>query len=382
MGCVWCGGEAFPAHLAAALNVAGAEIWNLYGPTETTVWSSASRLVPGCGVSLGRPLGNMRLYVLDEWLEVLPLGARGELYVGGVGLARGYLRRAALTAERFVASPFGTGERLYRTGDLARWRADGELEFLGRVDHQVKLRGYRIELGEIEAVLRSHGGVKDAVVVARQDEPGAQRLVAYVVGCAAALPLEPSALRAHAKTSLPDYMVPAAFVTVAELPLTLNGKLDRQKLPAPAGGEGIVQATYEAARSPTEEVLAGIWCEVLKLDRVGVHDNFFELGGHSLLATRVTARLREAFAVELALRAVFEAPTLQGLAAHVEELRRQAAATPLPPLQARPRPHHPPLSFAQERLWLLDRLETLAASYNIPMAVRLQGRLDIAALEH
>src|SRR5580693_6404864 len=381
MGCVWCGGEAFPAHLAAALNVAGAEIWNLYGPTETTVWSSASRLVPGCGVSLGRPLGNMRLYVLDEWLEVLPLGARGELYVGGIGLARGYLKRAALTAERFVASPFGHGERLYRTGDLARWRADGELEFLGRVDHQVKLRGYRIELEEIEAVLRRHGEVKDAVVVARQDEPGTRRLVAYVVGSAAALPPQPSALRAHAKTSLPDYMVPSAFVVIDALPLTPNGKIDRKALPAPASGEGIVQAAYEAARSPTEEVLAGIWCEVLKLDRVVVHDNFFELGGHSLLATRVTARLREAFAVELALRAVFEAPTLQGLAAHVEELRRQAAGTPLPPLQAQPRPQQLPLSFEQERLWLLERLETLAASYNIPVAVRLQGRLDVAALE-
>ncbi len=378
---VWCGGEAFPAHLAAALNVAGAEIWNLYGPTETTVWSSASRLVPGCGVSLGRPLGNMRLYVLDEWLEVLPLGARGELYVGGVGLARGYLKRAALTAERFVPSPFGSGERLYRTGDLARWRADGELEFLGRVDHQVKLRGYRIELGEIEAVLRSHDGVKDAVVVAREDEPGAQRLVAYVVGSAAALPPEPSVLRAHVKASLPDYMVPSAFVAVAELPLTPNGKIDRKALPAPAGGEGIVQAAYEAARSPTEEVLAGIWCEVLKLDRVRVHDNFFELGGHSLLATRVTARLREAFGIELALRAVFEAPTLQRLAAHVEALRRQAAATPLPPLQARPRPQQLPLSFEQERLWLLDRLFPESMAQNLPLAVRVHGPFDVTALE-
>src|SRR5580693_3120187 len=180
---------------------------------------------------------------------------------------------------------------------------------------------------------------------------------------------------------LPDYMVPSAFVTVGELPLTPNGKIDREALPAPASGEGIVQAAYEAARNPTEEVLAGIWCEVLKLDRVGVHDNFFELGGHSLLATRVTARLREAFAVELALRAVFEAPTLQQLAAHVEALRRQAAGTPLPPLQAQPRPQQLPLSFEQERLWLLERLETLAASYNIPVAVRLQGRLDVAALE-
>jgi amino acid adenylation domain-containing protein len=378
---VWCGGEAFPAHLAAALNVAGAEIWNLYGPTETTVWSSASRLVPGCGVPLGRPLGNMRLYVLDDWLEVLPLGARGELYVGGIGLARGYLKRAALTAERFVPSPFGHGERLYRTGDLARWRADGELEFLGRADHQVKLRGYRIELGEIEAALRRHDGIQDAVVVTRGDDAGDKRLVGYVVRRSDAARPDAGALRAHVKQSLPDYMVPSAFVVIDALPLTPNGKIDRKALPAPASGEGIVQAAYEAARSPTEEVLAGIWCEVLKLDRVGVHDNFFELGGHSLLATRVTARLREAFAVELALRAVFEAPTLQGLAAHVEELRRQAAGTPLPPLQAQPRPQQLPLSFEQERIWFVDRLFPESVAQHLPLAVRVHGPFDVTALQ-
>jgi len=323
---VWCGGEAFPAHLAAALNVAGAEIWNLYGPTEATVWSTAGRLRPGCGVSLGRPLGNMGLYVLDDWLEVLPVGAPGELYIGGAGLARGYLRRPGLTAERFVPSRFGTGERLYRTGDLARWRADGELEFLGRVDHQVKLRGYRIELGEIEAVLRSHGGVKDAVVVARQDEPGAQRLVAYVVANAAAPALEPVALRAHAKASLPDYMVPTAFVTVAELPLTPNGKLDRQKLPAPAGGLPV--AAYVAPRNPTEEVLARIWCEVLEIEQAGAADNFVDLGGHSLLAMRVAAHLRKAFGIELPLQALFERATLGELSKSIEEKRWSLAELP------------------------------------------------------
>jgi amino acid adenylation domain-containing protein len=295
--------------------------------------------------------------------------------------------RAALTAERFVPNPFGTGERLYRSGDLARWRADGELEFLGRVDHQVKLRGYRIELGEIEAVLRRHAGIKDAVVVARQDQQGGtqsgtQRLVAYVVGHdPTALP-EPGVLRAHAKASLPDYMVPSAFVALERLPLTPNGKIDRAALPSPSGHEGIVRAAYAAAGSPTEEVLAGIWCALLGLDRVGVLDNFFELGGHSLLATRVTARLREALGVEVPLRALFEAPTLQRLAAQVDELRRAAAGPPLPPLHAvQPRPDRLPLSFAQERLWLLERLERLAAAYNIPVAVRLRGRLDVAALQ-
>jgi acyl carrier protein len=241
----------------------------------------------------------------------------GELYLGGGGLARGYAKRAGLTAERFIADPFGSGKRLYRTGDLARWRADGELEYLGRVDHQVKVRGYRIELGEIEAALRGDAGVKDCVVVAREEAPGDKRLVAYVVGEGETAP-DSNALRAQLKKSLPEYMVPSAYVVVEALPLTPNGKVDRRALPAPEGRPEVT--AYEAPRTPIEEAVAAIWCEVLKLDRVGVHDNFFELGGHSLLATRVIARLREALEVELPMQMIFQATTVRSLALLITNL--------------------------------------------------------------
>ncbi len=268
----------------------------------------------------------MRLYVLDVDHEPVPIGVGGELYIGGVGLARGYLGRVGLTGERFVPSPFGDGERLYRTGDLARWRADGELEYLGRIDHQVKVRGYRIELGEIEARLVEHDSVGQAVVVAR-DEGADRQLVAYIVGDGVAP--EPSLLRAHLKHSLPDYMMPSAFVLLDALPLTPNGKVDRRALPAPEG-DAVVRGEYVAPRTPVEELLASIWCEVLKLDRVGVNDNFFELGGHSLLATRVMARIREDFGTELPLRALFEAPSLGGLSErlllHLAELIAEQSA--------------------------------------------------------
>jgi amino acid adenylation domain-containing protein len=326
---VICSGEALTADLVAsfAARLPG-RLHNLYGPTEASVDVSFWRCDPAAPtVAIGGPIWNTQLYVLDGGLLPVPIGVTGELYVGGVGLGRGYLKRAALTGDRFVPSPFGVGERLYRTGDLARWRADGTLEFLGRLDHQVKLRGYRIELGEIEAVLRSHGDVADAVVVARQDGAGDQRLVAYVVGqaaAAAAADADVAALRAHLRQNLPDYMVPSAFVALDVLPRTPSGKLDRKALPAPAQ-QRAAMAAYVAPRTPGEEVLAGIWCELLGLERVGVDDNFFELGGHSLLAMRVTARLREAFAIELPLRAVFEAPTVAELSKSIEEKRRQPA---------------------------------------------------------
>ena len=304
---VLCGGEALPMDLAEVFTSESAEAWNLYGPTETTVWSTASRLVRNIPLSIGRPISNTQTYVLDGDLNACPIGVSGELYVGGAGLARGYLGRAGLTGDRFVPSPFGDGERLYRTGDLARWRADGELEYLGRLDHQVKLRGFRIELGEIEAALRVHCSVRDTIVVACEDIPGDKRLVAYVVSTGEGA--EASTLRAHLQQSLPEYMVPSAFVLLDALPLTPNGKIDRHALPAP-GGDAVVRGEYVAPRTPAEEVLAGIWAQVLKLDRVGVHDNFFELGGHSLLAMRVMARARDAFAVDLPLRTLFEAPSI------------------------------------------------------------------------
>jgi acyl carrier protein len=245
----------------------------------------------------------------------VPVGVPGELYLGGRGVTRGYLGRPGLTAERYVPDPFSAepGARMYRTGDRVRWKADGTLEYLGRLDHQVKVRGFRVETGEIEAALRRSPGVTDCVVVAREHAPGDWRLVAYVVGG-----VEADALRAHLRRSLPEYMVPFAFVPLDRLPLTPNGKLDRKALPAPEYAADADR--YVAPRTPTEEALAGIWAEVLRLERVGVEEGFFELGGHSLLATRVVSRVREVFGVELPLRALFETPTVAGLAPQVETL--------------------------------------------------------------
>jgi amino acid adenylation domain-containing protein len=324
---VLCGGEALPADLARVLPAGGGEVWNLYGPTETTIWSTAGRVVRDRPVTIGRPIRNTQAHVLDRWLQPVPIGVAGELSIGGHGLARGYLDRAGATAERFIPDPFGDGERLYRTGDLARWRSEGELECLGRIDHQIKVRGHRIEPGEIEAVLTEHSSVRQAVIVAGEEH----RLVAYVVGADEARPPDPGVLRTHVKQSLPEHMVPSAFVTLAALPLTANGKVDRRALPAPNGRPET--AAYVAPRTPTEEVLAGIWGEVLKVERVGVADNFFELGGHSLLATRVMARMREAFGLELPLRGLFESQSITDFADRIDTIRWAAlrsGADPVP----------------------------------------------------
>ncbi|HYR11357.1 MAG TPA: condensation domain-containing protein, partial [Longimicrobium sp.] len=325
-------------------------------------------------VPIGRPVANTRLYALDARGEPVPVGVAGELYVGGAQVTRGYLGRPGLTAERFVPDPFSTegGARLYRTGDRARWQADGAIEYLGRLDFQVKVRGFRIELGEIEAVLRQHESVADCVVMARAGT-GETRLVAYVVGG-----VEAAELRAHLRESLPEYMLPSAFVFLDALPLTPNGKLDRKALPAPEYAANADR--YVGPRTPVEEVLAGIWAEVLRLERVGVEESFFELGGHSLLATRVVSRVRDVFAIELPLRALFEGPTVAELAVRVEEMRR-AELPVLPPMVPTERTGALPLSFAQERLWFLDRMEPGSATYNILAARRLGGALDEAALE-
>jgi amino acid adenylation domain-containing protein len=380
---VLCGGEALSGRVAEKARDWGVEVWNLYGPTETTIWSATYQVneveAGALSVPIGRPIANTRVYVLDQGLEPTPIGVAGELYIAGDGLARGYLNRPGLTAERFMACPFGTaGSRMYRTGDLARWRADGELEFLGRIDHQVKIRGHRIELGEVEAALLGHPGVAQAVAIVREDEPGDKRLVAYVVAAGDEAP-DVGGLRAHLKQSLPDYMIPQAIVGLEALPLTPNGKIDRKALPVPEGRpEGL---DYVAPRTPVEETLAGIWAEVLKIDRVGVHDNFFELGGHSLLATRVTALVRERLGVELPIRDLFRTPGLGELAGQVEDLLREGAGLSLPALTAQARPERIPLSFAQERLWFLDQLGLVGSAYNMPLALRLEGALDVAALE-
>ena len=365
---------------------AAPELVNMYGITETTVHVTWRRIVAAdlerAGASpVGVPIPDLQVYLLGRHLELLPVGIPGEIHVGGAGLARGYLGRPALTAERFVPDPFSgaPGARLYRSGDLARRRPDGDVEYLGRIDGQVKIRGFRIELREIEAALHRHPGVREAAVLALPDASGGRRLVAYAVAKEGAV--EAAELRDHLRQSLPEYMVPAAFVTLDRLPLTGNGKVDRRALPAPEEALHGRPGTKVAPRSRTESRLAEIWREVLRLDEVGVHDDFFEAGGHSLLVAQLASRVRGAFGVELPLRAIFEAPTLEGLAARLAGMlpdgEPQPALSEIRPV--RRDGGGLPLSFSQERLWFLDQLEPGSPLYNIPVALRLRGRLSPAA---
>jgi amino acid adenylation domain-containing protein/non-ribosomal peptide synthase protein (TIGR01720 family) len=353
----------------------GRQFIDAYGPTETSVCASLGECFAGGGKpSIGKPISNHRILILDPARNLAPIGVPGELCVGGVGLARGYLNRPELTADRFIADPFVAGERLYRTGDLARFLPDGTLEYLGRIDHQVKIRGFRIELGEIEAVLAQHPAVSDAVVIARDDR-GEKRLVAYVI-VVGDLPV--ADLKAHLRDALPDYMVPAAIVRLAAMPLTPAGKIDHRALPAPdLSSEPRV---YVEPRGPVEQGLAAIFAEVLQLPEVSAHDGFFDLGGHSLLATQVIARVRASFGVELPLRALFEATTPGALAVRVEAALRVGAGPVAPPLVRAPREGAMALSFAQERLWFLDQLEPNDPTYVVPLAMRLEGPLEIDAL--
>ncbi|MEC1430105.1 non-ribosomal peptide synthetase DhbF [Bacillus subtilis] len=370
---VLVGGEALPSGLLQALQDLHCSVTNLYGPTETTIWSSAAFLEEGLkGVPpIGKPIWNTQVYVLDNGLQPVPPGVVGELYIAGTGLARGYFHRPDLTAERFVADPYGPpGTRMYRTGDQARWRADGSLDYIGRADHQIKIRGFRIELGEIDAVLANHPHIEQAAVVVREDQPGDKRLAAYVVADAA---IDTAELRRYMEASLPDYMVPAAFVEMDELPLTPNGKLDRKALPAPDFSTSV---SDRAPRTPQEEILCDLFAEVLGLARVGIDDSFFELGGHSLLAARLMGRVREVMGAELGIAKLFDEPTVAGLAAHLD-----LAQSARPALQRAERPEKIPLSFAQRRLWFLHCLEGPSPTYNIPVAVRLSGELDQGLLK-
>ncbi|HVS00541.1 MAG TPA: amino acid adenylation domain-containing protein [Thermoanaerobaculia bacterium] len=373
---VMFGGEA--ADPVAVARVAGPGLVHLYGPAESTTlatWHRVLEVPPGAvTVPIGLPVANSSVYVLDRWQRLVPPGAMGELCVGGDGLARGYLGRPELTAERFIPHPWGVGEggeRLYRTGDLARQRPDGAIEFVGRGDDQVKIRGFRIELGEVEAVLLAHPAVRDGVVLAREDR-GGRRLIAWVVGG-----VDEPALRSWLRERLPDYMVPSAFVFLETLPLTPNGKVDRRALPEPERTRSVEEAPLDLV----EELLAGIWAEVLGLDKIGADEDFFTLGGHSLLATQVVSRVRAVLGVELPLRALFESPTVAGIAQSLRAVRESEAGQQAPPITPVPREGDLPLSFSQQRLWFLDQLEPGSPAYNIPLAVRLTGDLSVARLE-
>ncbi|WP_232835615.1 non-ribosomal peptide synthetase [Actinocorallia populi] len=359
-------GEALWDELAA---LPGLDARNFYGPTEASIDFFNGPLVPGARPNIGTAFRNSRPYVLDGALRRVPVGVPGELYVAGPILARGYLGRPDLTADRFVACPFaGPGERMYRTGDLVRWLPDGTLEYLGRADDQVKIRGFRVELGEVETALERHPAVVQAAVVVREDRPGDRRLVGYVVTRSEVAPRE---LRAFAAESLPDYMVPAVML-LPELPLTPNGKLDRRALPAPdlamGGGRG--------PRTPQEEILAGVFAEILGAGKVGVDDSFFDLGGDSLTATRLISKVRSLLGVELPIRALFESPTVAGLAARLDEAQGSAR----PALTRAERPASVPLSYAQQRLWFLNRFEGPSATFNMPAPLRLRGELDVDAI--
>ncbi|MFD3588198.1 amino acid adenylation domain-containing protein, partial [Streptomyces sp. NPDC058683] len=381
---VQTGGDVVPASAVAAVLEACPDILvrNLYGPTEITLCATqypaaAAGALPTV-LPIGRPLDNTRVYVLDGYLHPVPPGVAGELYVAGAGLARGYHGRTGLTAERFVACPFGApGERMYRTGDLARWTADGQLVFVGRADDQVKIRGFRVEPGEVEAVLAAHPGVAQAVVTVREDLPGDKRLVAYVVPDGADTASRPDEdlaadLRGYTAGRLPGYMVPERFVSLPALPLTANGKLDRAALPVPGVA---VTSGGRAPASRTERLLCEAFADVLDLDRVGPDDDFFGLGGHSLLATRLVSRVRARLGVEVGVRMLFEAPTPAALAACLGDTGQVRAD-----LVRRERPGRVPLSFAQRRLWFLAQLEGPSPTYNLPAALRLTGQVDIDAL--
>jgi amino acid adenylation domain-containing protein/FkbH-like protein len=369
-------------------NAPAMKLINEYGPTEATVGCisyqiESSQEMSGT-VAIGRPIANTEIYVLDENLQPAPAGVPGEIYVGGKALARGYLNRPDLTAERFVPHLFSHmgGARLYRTGDLGRYRRDGNVEFLSRTDHQVKVRGYRIELGEIESVLRQCPAVAEAAVLAREDRSGDRRLVAYLVAEPGAV-IETALVRGYLRGMLPEYMLPSSFVTLQQLPLTSNGKLDYRLLPEPESDRPELSVGYMAPRSDFEEIMAGLWSDLLGMERVGVFDDFFELGGHSLLATALMSRIDEQFGVSLSLRTLFENPNIAALTQEVVlALRCRQLALP-PPLKRAERKCGDllPLSHAQQRLWFLDRLEPGNAFYNLQMSVRLRGRLEIEVME-
>jgi amino acid adenylation domain-containing protein/FkbH-like protein len=355
------------------------KVFDLYGPTETTTYSTGSIRERGKAATIGRPLSNEHVYLFDPKMRLVPIGVPGELFIGGAGVARGYVNRPELTAEKFINDPFKPNGRLYRTGDLARWRADGNLEYLGRLDNQVKIRGFRIELGEIETVLKSHSGVAATVVVAREDNPGDKRLAAYVVP-KAGVSLAENDLKQLIRAEVPDFMVPSYFVFLAAMPMTPNGKIDRKALPAPEARTRAPERSLVVPHTATEEKLAGLWREVLQLKEVSVEDNFFNLGGDSLLAVRVISGIREIFNVEVLLTSLLSGATIRSLARVVDRAAAQEGHTRLRSIKPAARGESMPLSYVQERLWFLNQLDPKSAAYNVPSALRLKGPLDSIAL--
>ena len=377
------GGEATSRELAVELLQTGLPIWNFYGPTEGTVWTAAYRVTdPGRTIPIGQPLANSQLYILDGRHQQVPVGVVGELYIGGANLSRGYMNRADLTAEKFVPHPFSAerGARLYKTGDLARYLADGNIEFLGRADYQVKIRGYRIEIGEIESALMNNPDIRDCAVVAREDKARGRFLVAYFVPAR-----QPggsiSELKSSLRQKLPDYMIPSVWVELDQIPLTTNRKVNRQALITHELDRVKLTDSYSPPNTPVEELLVGIWQQLLGVSRVGIDDNFFELGGHSLLATQLMSRVREVCGVEVGLRRLFEAPTVRELAECVDQELGAEVGLKTPALERVSRGEPLPLSFAQQRLWFLDQLEPNSPAYNIPVRVRISGTLNVGALE-
>jgi amino acid adenylation domain-containing protein/non-ribosomal peptide synthase protein (TIGR01720 family) len=383
------GGEAVDPRRVREVLAAGPprRLLHVYGPTETTTFATWYEVkgVPqwATTVPIGRPISNTKIYILDEEFEPVPVGVPGHLHIGGEGLARGYHEQPALTAENFLPNPSSRkpGQRLYRTGDIARYLPDGNMEILGRLDQQVKIRGFRIEPGEIESELRRHPAVREALILTREEADRDRHLVAYVVPKHQPAPAS-GELLAFLRTRLPAYMLPAAFVTLEELPLSPNGKVDRSQLPAPDHARPLLEGAFAAAGTPVQDVLCGIWAELLCLERVGIHDNFFDLGGHSLLATRVVSKVRHVFQVEMPLRTLFDQPTVAGLSSHLEQALRERSGLQVQPLLPAAREERVPLSFAQQRLWFLHQLEPSGSAYNIPAALHIKGALKIGILTH
>lgn len=382
------GGEACTADLVQKW-ATGRRFFNAYGPTETTVCATVNQCVPSDQkIPIGRPIANIQIYVLDQQLQPVPIGVAGELHIGGVGLARGYLHRPELTAEKFIPNPFDKSEiksqksKLYKTGDLARYLPDGKLEFLGRIDHQVKIAGFRIELGEIEAALRQHPQVEQAVVVAREDIPGDKRLIAYVVANSDLGKMSYRTVRDYLRQKLPDFMIPSALIQINALPLTPNGKIDRINLPVPANIRQELAENFVPPSTPTEQILSVIWGEVLGLQQIGINDNFFELGGNSLLAISIISRIQEAFSVELPLNYLFTTSTIALVAQEIENLSQGGSLDVfLPPLIPIHRDQPIPLSLSQQGLWEVLELNPNSCNHNCCFTLRLKGSISLKVLE-